>query len=219
MALRASSSSSTSNNNNQKDAKSSQSNTDGAEGGEPPTSQEIVLTPGEKVVAGTRLFFWAGAFAFASVCAYYIGKELLPTKMSPNTVFDKASSIIRQNTEVKKRFGESFKTYGRDHGGHREGRRNFIEHTEYTNPEDNTKRTRVRFNLDGPYGQAFVFAEVSKDMPSGEFVYILVQDKRNGAVITVVDNRSALLAKKLAGGSAEGQNVFSTLLGGGGDKK
>ena len=227
LALRASSSSSSaSNNNNQKDAKSSQSNTStdgegGGDGGGEPTSQEIVLTPGEKVVAGTRLFFWAGAFAFASVCAYYIGKELLPTKMSPNTVFDKASSIIRQNTEVKKRFGDSFKTYGRDHGGHREGRRNFIEHTEYTNPDDNTKRTRVRFNLDGPYGQAFVFAEVSKDMPSGEFVYILVQDKRNGAVITVVDNRSALLAKKLAGGSAEGQNVFSTLLGGGGggDKK
>jgi import inner membrane translocase subunit TIM21 len=42
--------------------------------GEEPTSSEIVLTPGEKVVVGTRLFFWAGVFAFASVCAYYIGQ-------------------------------------------------------------------------------------------------------------------------------------------------
>jgi hypothetical protein len=42
--------------------------------GEEATSNEIVLTPGEKVVVGTRLFFWAGAFAFASVCAYYIGQ-------------------------------------------------------------------------------------------------------------------------------------------------
>ena len=182
---------------------------------EEPTSQEIVLTPGEKVVAGTRLFFWAGAFAFASVCAYYIGKELVPTKLSPNTVFDKATTVIRGNEEVQRRFGAGFKTYGRDHGGHREGRRNFIEHTEYTAEEDGSKRTRVRFNLEGPYGTAFVFAEVSKEMPSGEFVYILVQDKRNGHVITVCDNRSALLAKKLAGGSQEGADVFASLLGGG----
>lgn len=176
--------------------KSQTSSTSGE--GTDPTSQEIVLTPGEKVVAGTRLTLWAGAFAFASVCAYYIGKELLPTKMSPNTVFDKATALIRQNDEVRRRFGE-FKTYGRDHGGHREGRRNFIEHTEYNDPDDGSKRTRVRFNLEGSHGaSAFVFAEVSKDMASGEFVYILVQDKRNGMVINVVDNRSALLAKRLA---------------------
>jgi len=187
----------------------------GGKEGEEPMSQEIVLTPGEKVVVGTRLFFWAGAFAFASVCAYYIGKELFPTKMSPNNVFDKATDVIRTNSEVKRRFGETFKTYGRDHGGHREGRRNFIEHTEYVNQDDGSKRTRVRFNLEGPYGQAFVFAEVSKDMPSGEFVYILVQDKRNGQVITVVDNRSALLAKKLAGGNEEGMAALSNLLSGG----
>ncbi|KAL3800725.1 hypothetical protein ACHAWO_013267 [Cyclotella atomus] len=179
-----------------------------------PTSQEIVLTPGEKVVVGTRLFFWAGALAFASVCGYYIAKELLPTKMSPNTVFDKATDKIRQNQEVNRRFGP-FKTYGRDHGGHREGRRNFIEHTEYTAQEDGSKRTRVRFNLEGQYGQAFVFAEVSKEMESGEFVYILVQDKRNGQVITVVDNRAALVARRLGGGSGEGADVFAALLGGG----
>jgi len=182
--------------------------------GEGETSQEMVLTPGQKVVAGTRLFFWAGAFTLASFCAYYIGKELLPTKMSPNTVFDKATNEIRKNEEVKRRFGEGFKTYGRDHGGHREGRRNFIEHTEYT-AEDGSKRTRVRFNLEGPHGGAFVFAEVSNEMKSGEFVYILVQDKRNGAVITIQDNRAVLLAKQLAGGSQEGQNVFANLLGGG----
>jgi hypothetical protein len=42
-------------------------------------TQEIVLTPGEKVVAGTRLTMWAAAAAFASVCAYYIARELIPT--------------------------------------------------------------------------------------------------------------------------------------------
>jgi len=182
------------------------------------SSSEIVLTPGEKVVAGTRLFFWAGAFGFASICAFYIGKELLPTKMSPNAIFDRASAAIRNNEDVKRRFGPSFKTYGRDHGGHREGRRNFIEHTDYSDPDDGSKRTRVRFNLEGEFGSAFVFAEVSKDMSSGEFVYIIVQDKRNGAAITVVDNRSALLAQRMAGGDEKGQNVFANLLAGGGSK-
>jgi len=52
-------------------------------------------------------------------------------------------------------------------------------------------------------------------MPSGEFVYILVQDKRNGQVINVVDNRSSLLAQRMAGGSAEGRKAFQDLLGGG----
>lgn len=42
-------------------------------------TQEIMLTPGEKVVAGTRLTMWAMAAAFASVCAYYIARELIPT--------------------------------------------------------------------------------------------------------------------------------------------
>lgn len=146
----------------------------------------------------------------------------MPTKMSPNAVFDRATSAVRRNEDVKRRFGEAFKTYGRDHGGHREGRRNFIEHTEYVD-EDSSKRTRVRFNLEGQYGAAFVFAEVSDSMASGEFVYILVQDKRNGAVITVVDNRSMLLARKMAGGSDEGRDVFARLLGtgsgGGGGSK
>lgn len=211
------SSSSSSSNPPNGDKSSSSTSTEGAAEGGDPQSQELVLTPGEKVVVGTRLFFWAGALAFASVCGYYIIKELLPTKMSPNAVFDRATSTIRQNEEVKRRFGEAFKTYGRDHGGHREGRRNFIEHTEYVDKDtDGSKRTRVRFNLEGQYGAAFVFAEVSDSMASGEFVYILVQDKRNGAVITVVDNRSMLLARKMAGGSDEGRDVFARLLGSGG---
>lgn len=42
-------------------------------------SKEIVLTPGEQVVAATRLGMWGGIFAFACVCGYYIVKELMPT--------------------------------------------------------------------------------------------------------------------------------------------
>jgi hypothetical protein len=42
-------------------------------------TKEIVLTPGEKVVVASRLGMWAGIAAFATLCAYYIGKELIPT--------------------------------------------------------------------------------------------------------------------------------------------
>lgn len=178
-------------------------------------TKEIVLTPGEQVVAASRLTMWAGIFGFAVACAYFIGKELIPTKMSPNSVFNGASAVIRDHPVVKQQYGESLKFYGKDHGGHREGRRNFIEHTEYTNPDDGTKRTRVRFNLEGQFNSAFCFAEVSNDMPSGEYVYVLVQDKRTGRVITVVDNRAALTAKKLAGGNTDTANAMQQLLGGG----
>ena len=40
---------------------------------------EIVLTPGEKVVAASRLTMWAGIAVFAACCAYFIGVELFPT--------------------------------------------------------------------------------------------------------------------------------------------
>lgn len=97
-----------------------------APGGEA-TSNEIVLTPGQKVVAGTRLTMWLGVAALSITCSYYIGKELLPTKMSPNSIFDCAFSKIKADEGLKRRFGSSLKAYGRDHGGKREGRRNFIE--------------------------------------------------------------------------------------------
>ena len=99
-------------------------------GGDDP-SKEIVMTPGEQVVAASRLTMWAGVFGFACVCAYYIGRELFPTKMSPNSVFNQAINKIRDHPQVQRQYGDSLKFYGKDHGSHREGRRNFIEHTEY----------------------------------------------------------------------------------------
>jgi len=93
-----------------------------------PENNEIILTPGEKVVVGTRLTLWAGALVFAGACAYYIGRELFPSKMSPNSVFNSSFEIVRNHTDVTKRFGSPLKAYGRDHGGHREGRRNFVEY-------------------------------------------------------------------------------------------
>jgi hypothetical protein len=42
-------------------------------------TKEIVMTPGEQVAAVSRLSLWAGISVFAGFCAFFIGKELLPT--------------------------------------------------------------------------------------------------------------------------------------------
>jgi mitochondrial import inner membrane translocase subunit TIM21 len=135
--------------------------------------------------------------------------------MSPNRVFDRSLDIVRKDPEVIRRYGEPIKGYGRDHGGHREGRRNFIEHTEYVDQEDGSKRTRVRYNIEGRFGYAFVFAEVASNQPSGEFVYILVQDKANGRTHTVIDNRAAITASRLMGQNKEAGSAIAQLLTGG----
>ena len=203
--------------NDKKKQQQKETKADGAEDAD--DTKEIVLTPGEQVVAASRLTMWAGIFGFACVCAYYIGRELFPTKMSPNSVFNGAVDKIRENGQIQRVYGDKLKFYGRDHGSHREGRRNFIEHNEYVDPEDGSKRTRVRFNMESQFATAFCFAEVSAEMPSGEFVYILVQDKRSGRVVTIVDNRASLRAKQLAGGNTQTANAMQQLLSGSGGNK
>jgi hypothetical protein len=42
-------------------------------------TKEIVMTPGEQVAAASRVTMWFGISIFAGFCAYYIGKELIPT--------------------------------------------------------------------------------------------------------------------------------------------
>lgn len=64
------------NNNNKQGGPEKEGGGDAKDGSE---ETQIVLTPGQKMVAYSRLSMWAGIFAFASVCAYYIGRELFPT--------------------------------------------------------------------------------------------------------------------------------------------
>ena len=153
----------------------------------------VPLTPAQKVGVGLNLSAWAAGLGLASVCGYYIFRELMPTKLSPNSVFDKAFEVIRSNSTIERVYGTPLKGYGRDHGGHREGRRNFIENTPYVDEKDGSNRMRVRFNIKGPYGEGFAFAEVS-DQYDG-FVYLMVQNRRTGVVNTLIDNRMMLAAQ------------------------
>jgi hypothetical protein len=67
-------SSNTNNNNNNNGDNKNNSNDNKAE-----EETQLVLTPGQKVVAYSRLTMWGGIFGFACCCAYYIGRELFPT--------------------------------------------------------------------------------------------------------------------------------------------
>ena len=111
-------------------------------------------------------------------------------------------------------FGEPLKAYGIDHGGNREGRRNFIQSRE-SDGEDGSKRLKVRFNLQGPFGGGIVFAEVSDQMDTknGEWVYLIVQSKRTGQAITLCDNRQAIAASAAAKTPEEKEAVRRLLKG------
>lgn len=119
------------------------------------------------------------------------------------------------NHEVLNRYGEPLKGYGRDGGGRREGRRNFVEHKNYV-AEDGSKRLRIRFNIEGPFGNAFVFAEVTSEMGKGEWMYLLVQDLQTGRVLTVEDNRAMHDALGKARSEEEKEAIRALIQSGGG---
>jgi len=85
------------------------------------------LSVQEKASAG----FWLGLLGIGSVCFVFTVRELWPTAMSPNAVFDQGFNQVKKSEQVVAMFGEPLKAYGIDGGGHREGRRNFIQSREY----------------------------------------------------------------------------------------
>jgi len=177
-------------------------------------TQLAPLTVGQKVQVGFNLTAWAAGLSLAAVCGYFIIRELLPTKMSPNAIFDRALEVARGDERVTRMVGEPVKGYGKDHGGHREGRRNFIENEAYEEPKDKSKRVRVRFNVKGPYGEAFIFAEVSNKFDG--WVYLMCQDKRSGRVVVLQDNRLKLAAGASLSTDKERSALANLLSGGSG---
>jgi len=156
--------------------------------------QEEEPEPEDPPEEGEKIGFMRGlAYLTVAVIAagslYFIVDELMPSRTSANHLFNEAFDAVKQNHEVLNRYGEPLKGYGRDGGGRREGRRNFVEHKNYVG-EDGSKRLRIRFNIEGPFGHAFVFAEVTSDMPKGQWMYLLVQDMQTGRVMTLEDNRA-----------------------------
>eukprot|EP01041_Mallomonas_annulata_P010703 gene10703-22344_t len=168
-------------------------------------------TAGQKVafysVVATRLLL----MALGLVCVGFTVRELFPGRMAPNTLFNEAFEFVRNNDEITFIVGDNIRAYGRDVGRNTEGRRNIVDSRTYTD-DDGSKRTRVRFHIQGTKGKMAVYAEVSNRMAHNEYVYLICQDSHNGRVITIHDNR-ARLAMESTMTTSEGKDAMSTLLG------
>lgn len=167
----------------------------------------LVLTPYEKVAATAQGGMWLGLLGLGMVGVYFVARELLPNRMSPNGLFSETLDLVSENTDVTSRIGMPVHGYGHDHGGHREGRRNRIEHVNLKD-KDGAPRLRIKFNIKGPTGHAYVFAEVRESMKKGEYVYLIVQFTKSGEVVKIIDNRQILAAE-----SKEEQDALRQLLG------
>jgi len=148
----------------------------------------ITFQQGAKAASTGGIYI--GIAALVGVCGFYIAKELMPTSMSPNTVFNNAFESVKLNPEVTSRLGDNIKAYGGDYNRRKEGRRNFVENDVYKDL-DGVKRIRVKFNMEGSRGKAVVYAEVSEKMEKGEFAYIILEQNHHGRneAIALVDNR------------------------------
>ncbi|TMW61557.1 hypothetical protein Poli38472_012748 [Pythium oligandrum] len=178
---------------------------EGAQAGAP--QDALVLTPYEKVTATAQGGLWLGFLGLGAAGVYFVIRELMPNRMSPNGLFSESLDLLSENTDVTSRLGMPVHGYGHDHGGRREGRRNRVEHVDLKDKDGNA-RLRIKYNIKGPTGHAFVFAEVNQNMKKGEYVYLVVQFTNPHEVVTVIDNRQILSAD-----SKEEQDALRQLLG------
>ncbi|CAI5740389.1 unnamed protein product [Hyaloperonospora brassicae] len=167
----------------------------------------LVLTPFEKVTATATGGFWLGLLGLGAIGVYFVARELLPNRMSPNGLYSESLDIVSNNTDVISRLGLPIHGYGHDHGGHREGRRNRIEHVNLTT-KDGTPRLRIKYNIKGPSGHAYVFAEANQNMKKDEYAYLIVQVTKTGELLKIFDNRQLLAAE-----TKEEQDALRQLLG------
>ena len=144
----------------------------------------------ERAKAATTGGIWLGIAGLVGVCGFYIGKELMPTSMSPNTIFNNSFELLRNHPEVTSRLGDNIKGYGGDYNRRKEGRRNFVEHDQYRDL-DGIKRMRIKFNMEGSNGKAVIYTEVAENMEKGEFAYIIIEQNHRGRreAVALVDNR------------------------------
>ena len=153
------------------------------------------LTTKEKIRAGRNLTVAALIAAGAGATGYAFFQQVFGA-LSPTVIFDRAFDKAKQFSEVEHRLGKPLKAYGRDHGGHREGRRNVVENVAYDD-ELGVKHVRIAFNVEGRYGKGTIYAEVKKGMSKGEFHYLLFEDHRSRDVIALIDNRKELKREEI----------------------
>lgn len=160
----------------------------------PPPS---TITFKEGVKTATSLSIIVGVGCAVIFFGTVIVRELIPTKLSPNSVFNAVFDQIRKHHEVVSRVGENPMAYGRDMHSTKEGRRNVIDHDRYVDL-DGVQHLRIKFVISGKNGKLNVFSEKSSLMGPNEFSYIIVEPIVQGRVsaqnevIAIVDNRKEI---------------------------
>ena len=148
---------------------------------------------GAKKASKGALWLFIGAAAV--VTAVTIIREISPSRLSGTNVFSDATKIVLEDPDVNRYLGGNVKAYGKDFGGQRAGRRNWIENYIYED-EDGLQHCRIKFNVEGNRGKGEIFAEKSKEMGPGEFHYLVFVDGNTGAVVGIIDNRVYLPIEK-----------------------
>eukprot|EP00924_Labyrinthula_sp_SR-Ha-C_P012910 augustus_masked-scaffold_12-processed-gene-3.8-mRNA-1 protein AED:0.14 eAED:0.16 QI:0/-1/0/1/-1/1/1/0/288 len=161
------------------------------QGGEQTTElSKITFKEGTRAVSQLALI--GGISALVLLSGSLIVRELFPTRLSPNSLFSKTVSYLKQNEKIKAEFGE-FKAYGKDFNKSKEGRRNFVFHDKFKDL-DGEKFTRIKFVIEGTKNgkKAYVYASTSKNKED-EFDYVIFQPQYYGErTIALIDNRQTL---------------------------
>jgi hypothetical protein len=165
---------------------------------------EIPKNPHQKMKFYTVNAIRFALAAVAFYCIYLTGTELFPGRMGANSLFSEVFDLLRSNDQVLETVGDGAVAFGRDTGRNTEGRRNHIDSYKYK-AVDGTYRLRIRMNIKGSKGQVRVWAEVADDMKKNQFVYLIIQNVRNGRVTTIVDRRDELEAN--VGGSEDSSSL------------
>ncbi len=199
---------------------SSESGKPSPDAGKPPTnaiSTRVTVVQGAKVATT-----WSFYAIIAGVCVastYFIVNELMPSKMSPNSIFNESFKLVEINTDVINMFGSPIKAYGTDYGGHKAGRRYHIKNTLHTD-DAGIEYRRILYSIEGPSGQlGNVYVEKTSSQGDGDFVYIIVEDKRSGRTIPVIDNRETVPIDTIQSDLIDKLNSKGIILWGGDNEK
>jgi len=139
-----------------------------------------------------QILLWLAGLGIAGWFGSVTVMELIPTATAPQSIRQRAVSVLEGDPDVVERFGKVARSYGAGYGGER-GRRNFVQ--SYTYSRGGDKFTRIKFMVEtDDKRKGVVFAEVAHSAPK-DWVYLMLERggvggrRRRGNTVVVMDNR------------------------------
>jgi hypothetical protein len=155
---------------------------------EPEGPKWEVMSTGQKIKETSKTGLYLGIAGLVVTCGYLMIKELMPTKLSANTIFSHAFDACKEHPDVTMRLGRPLKAFGHDHGGRREGRRNFVDKDEFKDQKGNDV-VRIKFAVEGPRGKGIIYAARSSNLHRNDFLYLIFHCESEGRSYALIDNR------------------------------